>query len=255
MFGISGDAPIINIGTVAQVIVNIKDKPRLEDGYNCGVTFSSPSRGIGFQMEASINSSGATFDLLRARNIYQGGPENLDGVINKSEERQGIIFYPYVNPGSPDWRIDLPTLLQGEINGPSEFAAAMIENLGFWIGLNIQELKSRGVIHAAQSFIVALGGGSEVKSLIRVISAVSGVEVRTLENPQGSASGAAAGAFYSVNGAHLPSDSSKKFKATRVADEELVEKFRIWLELRTSALKNKITNYKKIDLGDLKVEY
>lgn len=248
LFGITSDTPILNIGTLAQVIVNLRNKPRYESGYNCGVTFSSPSGAIGFQMEASCNLSGATFEELRNRGIYKSELKQIDEIISNCMDEAGVIFYPYLNPGAPDWRTDLPTLLYDKINNSGEFTRALIENMAFWIALNIQELRSRGIIPVGQTALLAIGGGSEVRSLIRTISAAAGIEVRCLKNPQGSAFGGAAGAYYSLTGTHLPNDSSKNFDSIRVVDEEISERFRIWLEMRQAALNKNFGSYKKIDL-------
>ncbi len=236
LFGLNVDDPVLNLGTVGQIILSQGETFSLAKGYNTGVTYTT-NKEVHYQIEASINCCGLILDQVRE--IL-----NLNGIKNISDdpcEKLGVIFNASMNSGSPDWISDLPEISEGITRGTVEHAQALLENVAFWISLNFRTLKKLGYIK--NTLVYALGGGSQSDYLMQVLADAMGAEIRKVKNVQGSAYGAAAAAYLSVNKERLNSGLSSKFDSFSPNPSNINIRQNRWLEIY-QANKNSLKSIK-----------
>ncbi len=173
-----------------------------------------------YQLEASVNCCGAILQEVQNIESAHGGAVNYSSLEGLKE----VLFWSPISSGSPDWITGLPLINEGIVPGTLLYARALLDNLAFWINQNLVCLTECGIIK--NQSIYALGGGSQNNYLMQALSNLSGFKIIRLKSSQGSAFGAAAAAYASVNGAllnlngagfdeFLPRASDIKFKWER----------------------------------------
>jgi glycerol kinase len=240
LFGLDTRHPIINLGTLGQIIVpqSLRDfvvtdqgkSPRIVRGYNTGVSYSDGESGVAYQVEASINCCGSVLD--------QCAPKELAAELKYEDitDPKGVIFYPSLNTGSPDWTVGLSTWQEDLIAGTPKYNRALLENVAFWIALNLRNLKAEGVLAADTKFIYVLGGGSKSDYLVQAIASVSGMELRRLKEHQGSAFGAATGAFFAANNKFPELKLTEQYQAFNPIPGAILDRERTWNLLYAKAM-------------------
>lgn len=196
LFGINKDEPVLNLGTVGQIIINVGASPKFLSGYNTGITYSWGADRQ-YQLEASVNCCGAILQEVQNIESAHGGAVNYSSLEGLKE----VLFWSPISSGSPDWITGLPLINEGIVPGTLLYARALLDNLAFWINQNLVYLTECGIIK--NQSIYALGGGSQNNYLMQALSNLSGFKIIRLKSSQGSAFGAAAAAYASVNGALL----------------------------------------------------
>lgn len=226
LFGLQVTEPIINLGTLGQIICNLDEHPQFLKGYNSAITWSDEKGKARYQLEASINCCG---EIL---NLVAGQTEGLE----KIKEAGGVYFYPGTNTGSPDWRVDLVPTKEGADPETPLINRALLENVAFWVALNLRNLVKSGVMKSLSSPIYILGGGSNINYLVQAISSTSGSELRRLRHFHGSAYGAAALGFYATNRRFVSSTLTEEHDLFKPERGAINLREKRWLELYTQAL-------------------
>jgi len=226
LFGLQVKEPIINVGTLGQIICNLNERTNFFKGYNTAITWSDEKGKVRYQLEASINCCGEILNLVR---------DNTDE-LHEIKEAGGIYFFPGINTGSPDWRVDLMPTKEGANSETPLINRALLENVAFWFALNLRNLVKLGAIQSLLSPIYILGGGSNINYLVQAIATTSGFELRRLRQFHGSAYGAAALGFYGINGRFIEGALTESYDSFKPEPGEINLREKRWLELYTQAL-------------------
>jgi glycerol kinase len=239
LFGLNTSQPILNLGTLGQIIVPhslrdlvvapSKQYPRIVRGYNTGVTCSRGASEVDYQIEASINCCGSVLEQCAPK-------EGSDFRYGDIPDQDGVVFYPSQNTGSPDWTVGLATRQEDLIVGTPKYNRALLENVAFWISLNFRNLRAEGVLEADTKFFYALGGGSQSDYLVQSIATVTGMEVRRLKQFHGSAYGAGIGAFFAENRVFPSLKLTEEYQSFTPHSGAILDRERTWNLLYAKAM-------------------
>jgi len=239
------ETPILNIGTVASIVIDTKESVTCHNGYLSALTYSSQSSQRNYQLEASINSFGITIDLLRKRKIIKDLSDF--NKFLKPVSDSAVAFFPFQSGNSPDWKNDLGNFFDRDFIDDTELSRALIENISNTIAFNLDNLINLGVLNSNKKEILALGGGSEINYLLTFLASVSGFTVKCMKESQGSALGAALGSI------KLPPSTIQllpiEIDRTITPDKNIFssDRYKKWQNMRKLILKGDVNDYRRFN--------
>jgi len=251
-FALNGGAqqPILNIGTVASLMIPTGKTARLRDGYISSVFYSSEKQGREYQIEATANSAGATIDLLVHHLKLIRTESELDGVCRRaldSGRKIPTAYFPLCGTGSPEWRTDLPNvLLHWDGKDHDLLVCALIESLGAFIAQAINALLADQAQQSPNTEILVAGGISQSDYLLQYIADVSGFALVRSESQEAGAYGAAL-----LASGEWGNSSGLRRQGGKIAPQspDAKHRFQSWCALSKDVHQGKISKDMIFDIG------
>lgn len=226
--------PLLNMGTIASLIVSTNNKLKFAKGAVPGILFSekiNSKKKFSFIIEAISNSCGNLIeDLIKKYKLKN--VQAIDQILkNKKINPQTVIFYAPNGTGTPDWKTQTKAI---KINYSKKNLAANVraelENVANFIIQNIEFFKKLKLISKHEKIMIS-GGLSENKYLADYIISQAKISIVKNEKIEASALGAAIAAML-ANKASVMISKNHYRKVQALADGESNNRRKIWLGLR-----------------------
>jgi len=239
----NGFGTILNLGTIASLLVDTGKIIQSAHGYITSIFYSSESDGQHsrtFLVEGTSNCCGRTFLELEER--FQVSPKSVDSFFKDARGEVPVAFCPLAAISTPDWREDVPDLITGwsDKSNIASLVRALIENIGFFILEDLENLQAAGVIARDLEVLPVSGGASNCRSLMQHLADCSGIKVVKVASSNATVCGAALAAKNVSAGLEIqtPENCNDRLflEEFNPRNSNARDRYQPWKKLKASAL-------------------
>lgn len=224
---------VLNLGTIASLLVPTKQQLIQEPGYISSV-FYSDAAASHYILEGISHASGPVIDFIEREFAVE--PSAIDAICRSVADSDVTWFWSAGGYATPYWnQTELSACSSPNATDP-EKVKALIENIGCFIAEMILRLKGRGVISGNQQ-ILCTGGLSELDYLLEFLAAVTEFKFAKIETKNAGAFGAAIAALRGLGlNDSKPHQSPEPFETKKSASSQAKLAFSRWIRLRDDSL-------------------
>lgn len=186
---------VLNLGTIASLLVPTKQLLVQEPGYISSV-FYSDAAATHYILEGISHASGPVIDFIQREFAVEAS--EIDAICRNASNSDVTWFWSAGGYATPLWNQTESSRCTSPAASNAEKVKALVENIGGFIAEMIIALESRGVIGKNQQ-ILCTGGLSELDYLLEFIATITEFKLAKIDTKNAGAFGAAIAALHGLN--------------------------------------------------------